>query len=203
MTEYLNRVHHGDCLTVMADLPPACVDLVVTSPPYNLREGSGSGNEWKSPKNRRWHSAKLSGEDEGKLPGQTHLHPVQLLNEGYDGHTDDMPYPDYVAWQRECLTAMMRLLKLDGAIFYNHKWRVQSGILQDRADIVEGFPVRQVIIWQRGGGLNFNDHYFLPTYEVIYLIAQPKFRLLPKANAAGDVWKIVQDQANPHPAPMP
>ena len=34
MTEYLNRVHHGDCLAVMADLPPACVDLVVTSPPY-------------------------------------------------------------------------------------------------------------------------------------------------------------------------
>ena len=34
MTDYLNRVHHGDCLAVMADLPPACVDLVVTSPPY-------------------------------------------------------------------------------------------------------------------------------------------------------------------------
>ena len=63
--------------------------------------------------------------------------------------------------------------------------------------------MRQVIIWQRGGGLNFNEGYFLPTYEVIYLIAQPKFRLLPKGNAVGDVWKIVQDQANPHPAPMP
>ena len=65
MTEYLNRVHHGDCLAVMADLPPACVDLVVTSPPYNLREGSGNG--WKSPKNRKWHSAKLPGGYEGKL----------------------------------------------------------------------------------------------------------------------------------------
>ena len=37
---------------------------------------------------------------------------------------------------------MMRLLRPDGAIFYNHKWRVQKGILQDRQDILAGFPVR-------------------------------------------------------------
>jgi DNA modification methylase len=27
-------VHHGDCITHMADLPPACVDLAVFSPPF-------------------------------------------------------------------------------------------------------------------------------------------------------------------------
>ena len=32
-----------------------------------------------------------------------------------------------------------------------------------------GFPVRQIIIWQRNGGIRaFNPGYFLPTYEVIY-----------------------------------
>ena len=66
---------------------------------------------------------------------------------------------------------MMRVLKPTGAIFYNHKWRIQKGLLQDRADIVNDFPVRQIIIWQRAGGINFNPGYFLPTYEVIYLIA--------------------------------
>ena len=98
---------------------------------------------------------------------------------------------------------MMRVLREDGAIFYNHKWRVQGGLLQDRADIVQGFPVRQIIIWQRSGGLNFNPGYFLPTYEVIYLIAKPNFRLAPKANALGDVWRIPQEANNPHPAPFP
>ena len=97
----------------------------------------------------------------------------------------------------------MRVLSEDGAIFYNHKWRVQGGLLQDRADIVDGFPVRQIIIWQRNGGINFNPGYFLPTYEVIYLIAKPKFRLAPKANAQGDVWRIPQETKNPHPAPFP
>ena len=98
---------------------------------------------------------------------------------------------------------MLRIIPKDGAIFYNHKWRVQGGLLQDRQDIVSGFPVRQIIIWKRKGGINFNPGYFLPTYEVIYLIAKPKFRLAQKANAYGDVWEFNQEMKNPHPAPFP
>ena len=60
-----------------------------------------------------------------------------------------MPYDQYVEWQRECLRAMYRLLTDNGAIFYNHKWQIQAGLLQDRREIVEGFPVRQIIIWRR------------------------------------------------------
>lgn len=97
----------------------------------------------------------------------------------------------------------MRILKKDGAIFYNHKWRVQGGLLQDRHEIIEGLPVRQIIIWQRSGGINFNPGYFLPTYEVIYLIANPHFKLAPKANAHGDIWQFKQEMHNPHPAPFP
>ena len=159
-------------------MPDACVDLIVTSPPYNLRNSTGSGminsTEW-SPLNEH----------------------------GYADHDDKMQYDDYVEWQVSVLTECMRLIPDDGAIFYNHKWRVQGGLIQDRYDIVKHFPVRQIIIWQRAGGFNFNDHYFVPTYEVIYMIAKPKFRLLPKANALGDVWRIPQDFDNDHPAPFP
>ena len=59
------------------------------------------------------------------------------------------------------------------------------------------------MIWKRNGGINFNDGYFLPTYEVIYMIAKPKFKLVPKANCYGDVWKFAQEQNNEHPAPFP
>ncbi len=61
----------------------------------------------------------------------------------------------------------------------------------------------QIIIWKRKGGINFNPGYFLPIYEVIYLIAKPKFRLAPKANAYGDVWEFTQEMNNPHPAAFP
>ena len=99
---------------------------------------------------------------------------------------------------------MMRLLTDDGAIFYNHKWRVQNGLLQDRSDIVKDFPVRQIIIWERAGGFNFNTQYFLPTYEVIYLICKPEFKLTGEmASDIGDVWQINQERKNEHPAPFP
>ena len=127
---------------------------------------------------------------------------ASLIN-GYSHYDDNMPHDEYAEWQRECLTEMLRLIKDDGAIFYNHKWRVQAGLLQDRQDIVHGFPIRQIIIWRRKGGINFNKGYFLPTYEVIYLIAKPEFKLVPKANAYGDVWEFTQEMKNGHPAPFP
>ena len=162
-------------------MPSESVDLIVTSPPYNLKNSTGNG--MKDGRGGKWANA-------------------SLIN-GYEGHSDNMPHAEYVAWQREALAEMFRLLKPDGAIFYNHKWRVQGGILQDRSDIVEGFPVRQIIIWKRKGGINFNPGYYLPTYEVVYLIAKPGFRLAPKMNAFGDVWEFMQEVKNPHPAPFP
>ncbi|MBB6687627.1 site-specific DNA-methyltransferase [Proteus mirabilis] len=177
----LGRIISGDCLEEMRKLPDRSIKMIVTSPPYNLKNSSGNG--MRDGRGGKWSNA-------------------SLLN-GYENHGDDMPHEEYVAWQRECLTEMMRLLKDDGVIFYNHKWRVQKGLLQDRQDIVSGFPVRQIIIWQRSGGFNFNPGYFLPTYEVIYMIAKPGFRLAPKANALGDVWSIPQEKNNPHPAPFP
>ena len=34
LSEIVNRVHIGDCLDVMREIPSECVDLIVTSPPY-------------------------------------------------------------------------------------------------------------------------------------------------------------------------
>ena len=178
---WYNRIHHGDCLMLLGQMPDATADLVVTSPPYNLLNSSGNG--MKNGNGGKWSRA--------------------ALMQGYDTHSDAMPHHAYVEWQRECLSEMLRVLSPEGAIFYNHKWRVQKGLLQDRTDIVDGFPVRQIIIWQRSGGFNHNPGYFLPTYEVVYLIAKPGFRLAPKAGGVGDVWRIRQDRGNPHPASFP
>lgn len=179
--KYLNKIICGDCIEVMQELPQESVDIVVTSPPYNIKNSTGNG--LKNGSGGKWSNAELL--------------------KGYSHYDDCMPHEDYVQWQKNCLSEMMRVLKEDGAIFYNHKWRVQGGLLQDRNDIVEDFPVRQIIIWQRKGGINFNPGYFLPTYEVIYLIAKPDFKLAPKANAHGDIWEFAQEMNNPHPAPFP
>jgi len=176
-----NTFIQGDCLAVMRQLPSECVDLVVTSPPYNLKNSTGNG--MKDGRGGKWANA-------------------ALVN-GYATYDDCMPYDEYVAWQRDCISEMLRLVPSDGAVFYNHKWRVQAGLLQDRREIVEGFPVRQVIIWKRAGGINFNPGYFLPTFEVIYMFAKKDFKLVPKANAFTDIWEFPQESKNTHPAPFP
>jgi len=176
-----NKIICGSAVDIMRKIPDGSVHLVVTSPPYNLKNSTGNG--MKDGRGGKWENA--------------------ALKNGYSHHDDCMPHEEYVSWQRYCLTEMIRIIPDDGAIFYNHKWRVQGGVLQDRQDIVSGFPVRQIIIWKRKGGLNFNAGYFLPTYEVIYLIAKPKFKLLPQANAYGDVWEFTQEMNNEHPAAFP
>ena len=180
---WLNKIHCGDCIEIMNSMPAGWVDLIVTSPPYNLRNSTGNG--MKDGRGGKWEQARL------------------MREKGYTHSDDSMPHEEYVEWQRASLNAMLRLLPDNGAIFYNHKWRVQRGLFQGRSDIVEGLPVRQIIIWQRAGGINFNPGYFLPTYEVIYLICNPDFRLAEKKNAMGDVWQIPQTTDNPHPAPFP
>lgn len=179
--KFRNTIICGDILEVMRTFPSDSIDLVVTSPPYNLKNSTGNG--MKDGRGGKWKNAELI--------------------KGYSHYDDCMPLEAYEQWQRECLSEMYRLIKEDGAIFYNHKWRVQAGLLQDRHEIVKDFPVRQIVIWKRKGGINFNSGYFLPTFEVIYIIAKPKFRLAPKANRYGDIWEFPQDFKNPHPAPFP
>lgn len=179
----LNRILIGDATERMRDLPDESIGLVLTSPPYNLGNTSGGGIIGAQGPSGAWKGA--------------------ALKDGYDHHSDKMPHAEYVAWQREVLTEAMRVLRPDGAIFYNHKWRVQKGLIQDRSDIMEGFPVRQIIIWNRGSGFNFNVRFFVPTYEVIYVIAKPDFKLAPKATGHGDLWTMLPDKDNDHPAPFP
>ena len=156
--DWLNQIHHGDCLDLLAQLPNESVDLVVTSPPYNLR-GGGRCRGWP----------------------------------GYDGYGDDLPHDEYVAWQQECLREIHRIIKPTGAIFYNHAPRIHQGVQWRHEDILEPFDVRQTVIWHRAGGTNHNPHYITPSYEYIYVMAKPGFRVAPDWTM-GDVWKMGQEK---------
>lgn len=179
-----NVIHNINALTFLRAMPAESVNCVVISPPYNLRNSTGGGL---------------------KRTNNKSLWANQPMRHGYDGlYTDDLPHDVYIEWQRECLQEMFRTIRSDGCIFYNHKWRVQGGILQRLADeITLGLPVRQIVIWNRGGGINFNEQYFLPSYEVIYLIAKPAFKLQPKTNAFMDVWQIPPVVGKEHPNAFP
>ena len=178
----LNTVINGDCLEIMKKLPDKSIDAIITSPPYNLLNSTGNGLK-KNTRSGKWANA--------------------AIKDGYKDYDDNMPYNEYICWQKKCIAEMYRLIKDDGVIFYNNKNRVQAGLLQDRSVIVKDFPLRQIITWKRSGAINFNPGYFLPTTEQIYMICNKKFKLAKGANKFTDVWEITQEMKNPHPAPFP
>ena len=43
LSDWLGKVHQGDCIDLMNQMPEASVDLIVTSPPYNIKNSTGNG----------------------------------------------------------------------------------------------------------------------------------------------------------------
>ncbi|MDR0304565.1 MAG: hypothetical protein LBH98_07355 [Chitinispirillales bacterium] len=43
LEEYLDTIICGDCLKIMKEMPDNSIDLIVTSPPYNLKNSTGNG----------------------------------------------------------------------------------------------------------------------------------------------------------------
>lgn len=166
-------IYHGDCRDVLPTL--ADVDLVLTSPPYNL---SGDGNS----------------------PSGTYF---RNLADGYGAHSDAMPHAEYVEWQHEVLRLCWASLSDNGAIFYNHKPRVGGNAVRLPMELVPPeLSIRQIVTWDRGSGFNRQFTYFVPTYEWVLLICRPGFRTVTRS--VDDVWRIpFESDKGEHPAPFP
>src|SRR3990167_9644793 len=82
--DFVNKIICGDVVEIMKQIPDGSVDVVVTSPPYNLKNSTGNG--MKDGRGGKWANA--------------------ALQKGYTHHHDCMPHDEYVEWQRKCLTEM-------------------------------------------------------------------------------------------------
>lgn len=175
-------IYHGDALAAMAALPDEAVDIVVTSPPYNMGLTPG-------------------GNGRGMYP-----HPTQKagrFHDGYDGASDALPQDEYDVWQRTCLTEMWRVARL--GVFYNHRPRVEHGRLRTPLSWDFGPAVlRQIITWDRGTGIDVNLRTFCTRGEWIMVFAKPAFALVDHAaSGMGDVWRLGMVHGSDHPAPFP
>lgn len=175
----LDNIIRGDVLTTLAEIPNASIDLIITSPPYNIALSLKKHKD--DSKNSNWTPA---------------------LGNGFDGYIDDMAPDTYVKWQRDIIRECLRVLKQTGALFYNHKKMIRGGLLQTHDKILSGFPVRQDIIWDKGSGNNFERSFLTPSHENVYLICNPDFKF-KKGSVLRDVLQIGRELKNKHPAPFP
>lgn len=159
-----------------------------TSPPYNLGIGSGGG------------MGKHDAPDDYTSKRLAKL----TAGDYYGTHDDGMPMDEYVAWQRAFTRQAFGLLTAQGVFAYQHKPRYLSGRELWPTEYVHGdlAPyLRQTVILDRRGGLNFNPTYYVPSYEVLLLYAQPGWRLREGGWAARSVWVMPASQrARWHPA---
>ena len=185
----LVTLYCGDNMAVLPEL--GLFDLIFTSPPYNLGTTTGGGfGHYTDDAGMRQRGGG------GKWTGGA-------LANGYDGHDDAMPQPEYEAWQKRALTEMWGHLTDAGAIFYVHKPRPQRELWLPLT-CNPGLPLRQVVIWDRGSGVNFAPTHFVPNCEWVLIFARPAWRLKSRgASGVGDVWRVVPEHDNAHPAPFP
>jgi DNA modification methylase len=180
----LVTLYHADCMAVFPLLPDESVDIVVTSPPYNMGLVPG-------------------GNGRGMYrPGASNK--AGRFRDGYDGSNDDaMPYGEYCAWQRTVLAECWRVARL--GVYYNHRPRIIHGELHDPLDGNYGLPLRQRIILDRGTGIDVNLRNFCTRGEYLLLFAKPAFTLTShSASGMGDVWRVgIETNVPDHPAPFP
>lgn len=174
----------GNCLDVLPLLSNESVDITVTSPPYNMGlipGGNGRGMY---------------------RPGASNK--AGRFRDGYGVHDDAMPQEKYDDWQRETLNEMWRVSKL--AVYYNHRPRVEHGRLRTPLSFDFGKAIlRQIIIWDRGTGIDVNLKNYCTRQEWIMLFTKESFRLIDhSASGFGDVWRLGMEYTETgHPAPFP
>lgn len=142
----------GDCLDVMRGMPDKCVDLVVTSPPYNTLQNRLDG-----------------GSGKGSLA--FHKGTRAKRNRAY---MDKVPEREYQQLQKAFVAEALRITK--GLVAYNHKIRHRSrgggDVLHPMQWLME-FPLWQEVIWDRHGSIAFNCRRFAPSEERIYFMGKP------------------------------
>jgi site-specific DNA-methyltransferase (adenine-specific) len=178
LEEYKNKIICGDCLEVMKGIPDNCVDCIITSPPYNKH----SANR-KCGKNDSWQRANII----------------------YGDFKDDLPEKKYQEQQKKLIREMVRVLKKNGSIFYNHKVRIVKHRAIIPTEWLSEFNIRQVLIWDRTNTPQFSPIRWLPTTEYIYWISkgqvQPKF--YKRSKHQHEIIKIPPKPMKEHPAPFP
>ena len=175
----LNKIYEEDCLATLSRMQDNSIDLVVTSPPYN-KGAYADGAQCKN-----W--TQLDG---GKI--------------AYDTYDDSMKPDEYESWQKKLISECIRVLKPSGSLFYNHKDIISDGLIV-HPKWVYGFPVREVIIWDRGSGPQISNRYFMPANEYIWwIVKDPKQVYFDKDKSAyrTNIWRVNVEK-NPHPAPFP
>jgi len=172
----------GDCLEKMGEIPDDSIDCIVTSPPYNKK---GLSRQQKT-SNQIWQKYKID----------------------YSSYDDNMPESEYKSWMINIINEMVRVIKPNGSIFFNHKPRRHKNRTHLPTEFIDKTDAKiyQVIIWNRKNSPNIRNDILVPCVEYVYWLTKGKpkvYRNQVDPQYKTEVWNITPQRQRNHPAPFP
>lgn len=163
-------------------MPDDCVDIVVTSPPYNqLGKSRRLGHGWK--------------ENPNIWKGRAWLEIVK----GDAMYEDDMPEDQYQEWLNGILQECLRVAR--GLVWFNHKVRYRDGVGIHPLSFLKA-PLYSEVIWAMNGSIALNCKRFAMSHETIYGFGKPHY-WDDNLNTLLSVWSIARAASNGHPTNFP
>lgn len=143
----INQIHNENCLETMARMPDNFVDLVVTSPPYNMRTRIRNGEY--TTREKKEHFSKK-----------------------YKHFDDAMPIEDFYSFHSKVLHELLRVSKI---VCYN--FQIVTGSKEAFFKIIGDFSrnIKDIIIWDKGSGQPAMHKMVLNScYEMILILEDDK-----------------------------
>ena len=173
------RICHLDELVLWKSLKN--IDLVFTSPPYNI------------------------GSKSCKKIGRRRLGGYDVKSWGaIQGYADSISEEGYQVWQKDMLERYASVLKVGGVIAYNHKERhVKGRFIQPESWFPETLELFDKIVWDRKSTHNHCQSYSYQQHEYVYLLKRCGEKHFFNMGRLDSVVQIPPDVKNKHNAPMP
>lgn len=120
----LNYLYNENCMDTISRIPDKYVDLVVTSPPYNMRTRIRDGK-------------------------YTTRETAEHFSKKYDHFSDDHPIEDFYVFHKAVLKELLRVSKV---VCYN--FQIVTGSKEAFFRIIGDFSrdIKDIIVWDKGNG---------------------------------------------------
>lgn len=134
----INTIYNMNCIDLMKQMDAGCVDVILTSPPYNTnKKGSAKVNT-----------------------NTVHAKSGEFTYARYDGYNDNLTNEEYCNFVEECFKGFDHVLKPNGVILWNASYGNENAnamFLALNRIIQTGFTIADVITWKKKSALPDNQ----------------------------------------------
>lgn len=141
------KLLYGDCLERMKEIPDKSVDMILTSPPYNMRTRIRNGK-------------------------YTTREKTEHFSKKYKYFNDALPIDEFYSFHKNCITEMLRISKI---VIYN--FQIVTGSKEAFFKIVGDFnkDIKDIIIWDKGFGQPaMHEKVLNSAYEMLLILEDDK-----------------------------